>query len=105
MLDHCGEVLEIAFPDATREVVGPLIEQHLAPQAALLADDVIAIPKLLAAHSLSAAVRGHPNHSIHPIVQGSAERSPHPGKTTFRCTSPLLATSRALLHRQTVHSQ
>ena len=47
MLDHCGEVLEIAIPDGTREVVAPLVEQHLAPQAALFADDTIHIPRLL----------------------------------------------------------
>ncbi|MBD59300.1 MAG: phosphoserine phosphatase SerB [Citromicrobium sp.] len=47
MLDHCGDVLEIAIPSGTREVVAPLVEQHLAPSAALFADDVIAIPKLL----------------------------------------------------------
>ena len=47
MLDHCGEVLEIAIPEGTQEVVAPLVEQHLAPGAALFARDTIAIPRLL----------------------------------------------------------
>ncbi|MBB3033009.1 phosphoserine phosphatase SerB [Alteriqipengyuania lutimaris] len=47
MLDHCGEVLEIAIPSGTREVVAPLVEKHLAPSAALFARDVIEIPRLL----------------------------------------------------------
>ncbi|GAB5347690.1 phosphoserine phosphatase SerB [Alteriqipengyuania sp. 357] len=47
MLDHCGEVLEIAIPEGTREVVAPLVQQHLAPGAALFADDTIRIPGLL----------------------------------------------------------
>ena len=47
MLDHCGEVLEIAIPAGTREVVAPLVETHLAPSAALFADDLIEIPRLL----------------------------------------------------------
>ena len=47
MLDFCGEVLEIAIPEGTREVVAPLVEEHLAPSAALFADDVIEIPRLV----------------------------------------------------------
>ncbi|MEL7728570.1 phosphoserine phosphatase SerB [Citromicrobium bathyomarinum] len=40
-------VLEIEIPDATQEVAAPLVEQHLAPFAALFAQDEIAIPRLL----------------------------------------------------------
>lgn len=47
MLDHCGEVLEIAIPAGTRELVAPLVEEHLAPSAALFAKDVIELPRLL----------------------------------------------------------
>jgi len=47
MLEHCGEVLEISIPEGTRDVVAPLVEEHLAPVAALFADDTIAIPRLL----------------------------------------------------------
>ena len=47
MLDFCGDVLEIAIPEGTREVVAPLVEQHLAPHAALFADDFIEIPRLI----------------------------------------------------------
>ena len=47
MLDHCGEVLEIAIPEGTREMVAPLVEQHLSPGAALFAEDTIRIPSLL----------------------------------------------------------
>ncbi|NCP17820.1 MAG: phosphoserine phosphatase SerB [Erythrobacter sp.] len=47
MLEFCGEVLEIAIPDGTVDVVAPLVEQHLAPQAALFADDFIEIPRLI----------------------------------------------------------
>ena len=47
MLDFCGEVLEIAIPQGTREVVAPLVEQHLAPHAALFAEDFIEVPRLI----------------------------------------------------------
>ena len=47
MLEFCGEVLEIAIPEGTREVVAPLVEQHLAPHAALFADDFIEVPRLI----------------------------------------------------------
>ena len=46
MLDHCGEVLEIAIPAGTQDVVAPLVEEHLAPGAALFANDTVEIPRL-----------------------------------------------------------
>ncbi len=47
MLDFCGEVLEIAIPEGTREIVAPLVEEHFQPQAALFADDFIEVPRLI----------------------------------------------------------
>ncbi len=47
MLEFCGEVLEIAIPEGTREVIAPLVEEHFQPQAALFADDFIEIPRLI----------------------------------------------------------
>ena len=47
MLEFCGEVLEIAIPEGTREVVAPLVEVHFQAQAALFADDFIEIPRLI----------------------------------------------------------
>ena len=42
-----GDMPKIAIPEGTREVVAPLVEQHLAPHAALFADDFIEVPRLI----------------------------------------------------------
>ena len=47
MVTESEGVLEITVPGGTREVAAPLVEQHLAPFAALFAQDEIAIPQLL----------------------------------------------------------
>ena len=47
MLSESEGLLEIKVPEGTREVAAPLVEQHLAPFAALFAQDEITIPKLL----------------------------------------------------------
>ena len=46
MLDHCGDVLQIALPDGDAAVLRAVLDTHFAPSDLLVVDDAIEMPRL-----------------------------------------------------------
>lgn len=46
MLDHCGDVLQIALPDGDPQVLRDVLDAHFSPSDLLVARDTIEVPRL-----------------------------------------------------------
>jgi phosphoserine phosphatase len=46
MLDHCGDVLQIALPDGNSKVLRDVLDAHFSPSDLLVARDTIEVPRL-----------------------------------------------------------